>query len=108
MIRRVIGISLAIVLGLVVLGTMSNQPTTTPTRQVSPAGAAAIARLEKEEALNRIKLDWTWRKGGFGTVAVATFTVVNGNDFAIKDLAITCRFEGNSGTEIGRGSATLY
>lgn len=30
-----------------------------------------------------------WRRGGLGSKALVTFTVRNGNDYAVKDIEIT-------------------
>jgi hypothetical protein len=37
-----------------------------------------------------------------------TFTIRNGNTFAVKDVLIECEFRGPSGTVIHTGSKTIY
>jgi len=41
-----------------------------------------------------------WRRGGLGSNALVTFTVRNGNDYAVKDLEITCAFARRDGSHL--------
>lgn len=66
------------------------------------------AELDHQEQAYNIKLDWSGRKGGFGTVFIATFTMKNGNDFDIKDPVISCEQTGPSGTTISKTTQTIY
>ncbi|MGH6875935.1 MAG: hypothetical protein ACREHV_01010 [Rhizomicrobium sp.] len=43
----------------------------------------------------------SWRKGGFGAVAIATFAVRNPGGQAIKDVRFDCTFYAASGTQLG-------
>ncbi len=38
----------------------------------------------------------------------ASFTLNNLNEFAVKDIEVTCAMFGNSGTEIGSAKKILY
>lgn len=49
-----------------------------------------------------------WSKSGFGTVALLTLTVENMNKFAVKDIAISCDFSGNSGTKLNTANGTIF
>ncbi len=49
-----------------------------------------------------------WYKGGFETVQMASFSVVNSAPFAIKDFEVTCTYAGPSGTEIDRNTQVVY
>lgn len=49
-----------------------------------------------------------WRRGGFGGVAIATFTMENPNDFQVKDIVIVCDFFGSSGTKINTAEQIVY
>lgn len=50
----------------------------------------------------------SWAKSGFGTVALVTLTIENMNDFAVKDVAISCDFKANSGTKLNTAESTIY
>jgi hypothetical protein len=41
-----------------------------------------------------------WRRGGLGSKALVTFTVRNGNDYAVKDIEITCAFARRDGSHL--------
>jgi hypothetical protein len=47
-------------------------------------------------------------KGGFGNVAIASFSIRNDNAFDVKDVVIRCEFDGASGTKIGELRSTIY
>lgn len=69
----------------------------------------AARRRQKAEEDERVALkDVRWRQGGFGTVAIVSFAVANGNSFDIKDVVLRCSFFGNSGTALGVASNTVY
>lgn len=50
----------------------------------------------------------SWKKGGFDSIGLMSFTLKNGNDYRVKDISIVCTFYGNSGTELGVRTHTLY
>lgn len=59
--------------------------------------------------LQKIKVGGlTWEKGGFGTVMIATFSIINDNEFDVKNVTITCGHTSNSGTLIDANSKILY
>ena len=41
-----------------------------------------------------------WRRGGLGSNALVTFTLRNNNDYAVKDIAITCVFSRRDGSHL--------
>jgi hypothetical protein len=47
--------------------------------EVSPVGGLRIARQ-------------SWKRGGLGSNALVTFTLRNANDYAVKDIEISCAF----------------
>lgn len=60
-------------------------------------------------ALERILLvDTKWKTGGFGTTALATFTVLNANPFPVKDLSFECAVYAKSGTPLDSLSHVIY
>ena len=41
-----------------------------------------------------------WRRGGLGSNALVTFTLRNSNDFAVKDIEISCAFSRRDGSHL--------
>jgi hypothetical protein len=41
-----------------------------------------------------------WRRGGLGSNALVTFTLRNGNDYAIRDIEISCAFSRRDGSHL--------
>jgi hypothetical protein len=41
-----------------------------------------------------------WRRGGLGSKALITFTLRNGNDYAVKDIEISCAFSRGDGSHV--------
>jgi hypothetical protein len=41
-----------------------------------------------------------WRRGGLGSNALVTFTLRNANDYAVKDIEITCAFSRRDGSHL--------
>lgn len=42
----------------------------------------------------------TWRRGGLGSKALVTFTLRNANDYAVKDIEISCAFARRDGSHL--------
>src|SRR3954454_5619533 len=42
----------------------------------------------------------SWRRGGLGSKALITFTLRNGNDYAVKDIEIACSFVRRDGRHL--------
>jgi hypothetical protein len=42
----------------------------------------------------------SWRRGGLGSKALVTFTLRNGNDYAVKDIEIACAFNRRDGSHL--------
>jgi hypothetical protein len=42
----------------------------------------------------------SWRRGGLGSKALVTFTLRNGNDYAVKDIEIACAFTRRDGSHL--------
>lgn len=98
--------------------------------KVSAEQASARAEAEREEALRRDKMkaaeavarseatrnpatamsvkNFSWKKGGFGSVAIMDLTIANENNFAIKDVTVRCRLFASSGTELSTVVGTIY
>jgi hypothetical protein len=41
-----------------------------------------------------------WRRGGLGSNALVTFTLRNGNDYAVRDIEISCAFSRGDGSHV--------
>ena len=42
----------------------------------------------------------SWRRGGLGSNALVTFTLRNGNDYAVGDIEISCAFARRDGRHL--------
>lgn len=96
---------LALIVLVIVGGVLSGPKTdsSTPTQPPAPSRPDP-----QQSALAKLKLDFTWKLGGFDNVILATFTVKNGNDFDVKDIQIRCEAFGKSGTKIDRNTRTIF
>lgn len=75
----------------------------------SPKHKALIALDGFAQPADHVKLDgFSWEKGGFGVVLVASFHLKNGLPVAVKDIDVTCEVAAASGTVLGSASKTLY
>jgi hypothetical protein len=81
-----------------------------PTRSTSAAPQPVI-KIEPTAAEAREKVemsDFRWKKGGFDSVMLATFTFDNKNEFSVKDIEVRCEHSAKSGTTIDSNSRTIY
>ncbi len=68
----------------------------TPVEAPPPAEAAA-----EIPPVDGLKISsQSWRRGGLGSKALVTFTLRNGNDYAVKDIEITCAFNRRDGSHL--------
>jgi hypothetical protein len=70
----------------------------TPVEAPPPAEAAAATEIPPVDGL-KISSQ-TWRRGGLGSKALVTFTLRNGNDYAVKDIEIACAFNRRDGSHL--------
>jgi hypothetical protein len=64
---------------------------------------------DHRDQANNITIEkWSWHKGGFDNVMIATFTLRNTNDVAVKDIVISCEHLAPSGTTIDTSTRTVY
>jgi hypothetical protein len=86
-------------------------PSVTPTQSVlaspedmalAPAEAAPDETLPAQASpLDGLKISsQSWRRGGLGSKALVTFTLRNGNDYAVKDIEIACAFLRRDGSHL--------
>jgi hypothetical protein len=72
-------------------GSLSNPPATTPA-DAPPVEMAPVDGLKISSQ--------SWRRGGFGSKALVTFTLRNANDYAVKDIEIFCSFTRRDGSHL--------
>jgi hypothetical protein len=60
--------------------------------EVSPEAMASADRLKISSQ--------HWRRGGLGSNALVTFTLRNGNSYAVKDIEISCAFSRGDGSHV--------
>lgn len=73
---------------------------------LSKIALAATYQSNPERALEIA--NFSWEKGGFGSVQLVRFTVKNSAPFAIKDFELTCNHQGPSGTNMDRNVRVVY
>lgn len=77
----------------------------------NPGASATLASARDlhAAAIDHIKIENRgWQAGGFGTVGLFSFRIINENDVAVKDVEIGCVTHAASGTELDRKIGTLY
>jgi len=67
-------------------------PATLPLEAIAPVEAAPIDGLKISSQ--------SWRRGGLGSKALITFTLRNGNDYAVKDIELFCSFARRDGSHL--------
>ena len=63
-----------------------------PLEDVAPAEAAPVEGLKISSQ--------SWRRGGLGSKALVTLTLRNSNDYAVKDIEISCAFARRDGSHL--------
>jgi len=108
----VVGLIFFGVVGLLVLGLIAGSAAIKDGAEKSPSVDSTprekTLRELKEEIRIRIKLDWAWKKTGFGNIMEADFTITNFSPHDIKDIEISTIQSGKSGTQIDRNARTIY
>ncbi|GMO40837.1 hypothetical protein [Bradyrhizobium sp. TM233] len=102
-----------IALFLVVLGVLwlSRSPDDrSQANKVAEARNTDVDRyIAQQQRLLSVKISkFSWQKGGFDNVMLATLTIENTNDFAVKDVDVRCEHTANSGTLIDANTRTIY
>ena len=79
----------------------SQVPDTAPNDiSVDVASPEAIAP-EPAAPVNGLRIaSQSWRRGGLGSIALITFTLRNTNDYAVKDIEISCAFSRRDGSHL--------
>jgi hypothetical protein len=84
----------------------SFNPATTPLEATTPQEAIAPVEAAPVDGL-KISSQ-SWRRGGLGSNALVTFTLRNGNDYAVKDIAIACAFSRRDGSHLTDRTRTIH
>ena len=85
------------------LASLQSEPAATdPVSGPSATVPAATAGQTPEAAeLDRLRISsQSWRRGGLGSKALVTFTLRNDNDYAVKDVEISCSFVRRDGSHL--------
>jgi hypothetical protein len=119
------GLGFALVAGLVIgVGSWkaaSNAAEQQPARLIAsaepdagfPAGGAAPAQASSTApvaaSVDGLKiLSQRWRRAGLGSNALFTFTLRNSNDYAVRDIAISCAFSRGDGSHLTDRSRVIH
>jgi hypothetical protein len=86
----------------------SQAPSAASTDTSPPAATAAVPEIAAPETtvpakppVDGLKISsQSWRRGGLGSKALMTFTLRNGNDYAVKDIEIACAFARRDGSHL--------
>lgn len=70
-----------------------------PAEENQPAEAAPVDGLKI--------LSQSWRRGGLGSNALVTFTLRNTNDYAVRDIEISCAFTRRDGSHLTDRTRTI-
>jgi len=83
-------------------------PAITPTE--APRVAAVEALTPAETApVDGLKISsQSWRRGGLGSKALVTLTLRNSNDYAVKDVEISCAFTRRDGSHQTDRARTIH
>ena len=73
---------------------------TLPLEAIAPVEAAPVDGLKISSQ--------SWRRGGLGSKALITFTLRNGNDYAVKDIEIFCAFARRDGSHLTDRRRTIH
>jgi hypothetical protein len=80
--------------------------------QLGPPDMPAKAPLEtaaEEAPVDGLRISsQSWRRAGFGSNAQVTFTLRNANDYAVRDIEITCSFTRRDGSHLTDRTRTIH
>jgi hypothetical protein len=73
--------------------------------ETAPSGAAPV----ETAPVDGLKISSQfWRRGGLGSNALFTFTLRNANDYAVKDIEISCAFTRRDGSHLTDRTRTIH
>jgi hypothetical protein len=84
-------------------------PDTGPASSASQSGAAPAAGPPEAAPVNGLKISsQSWRRGGLGSKALITFTLRNGNDYAVGEIGLLCSFTRADGSPVTERRPTIH
>jgi hypothetical protein len=76
-------------------------PTAAPATETVPDAQNPVTAATPASPLDGLKISsQSWRRGGLGSKALVTFTLRNGNDYAVRDIEIACSFARRDGSHL--------
>jgi hypothetical protein len=88
----IIGLTTA---GMIIAGQTKASPNSPPKREPQPTDGLVL-------------LDYNWRAGGFGNVAVADVVIQSAKDYGVADIRLDCTTYGKSHTPLGTLHYTIF
>jgi hypothetical protein len=81
-----------------------------PTEAIMPAETAPAETAPVQTSpLDGLKISsQSWRRVGLGSNALVTFALRNGNDYAVKDIEISCSFTRRDGSHLTDRTRTIH
>jgi hypothetical protein len=80
---------------------VSTEPSPPAATAAAPEIAAPETTVPAKPPVDGLKISsQSWRRGGLGSKALMTFTLRNGNDYAVKDVEIACAFARRDGSHL--------
>jgi hypothetical protein len=80
---------------------VSTDPSPPAATAAAPEIAAPETTVPAKPPIDGLKISsQSWRRGGLGSKAMMTFTLRNGNDYAVKDIEIACAFARRDGSHL--------
>jgi hypothetical protein len=84
-------------------------PINTPTQATLVAPAEEAAAPAQAAPVDGLKISSQfWRRGGLGSNAQVTFTLRNGNNYAVRDIEIACAFARRDGSHLTDRTRTIH
>jgi PAS domain S-box-containing protein len=86
-----------------------NDPGANQLSHAAQSAAEQLAvRFPQQFAAIETKLDFTWEKGGFGTVMMANFTIRNDSPVDVGDFKIRCQHYDPNGVVLDQNAGTAF
>jgi hypothetical protein len=74
-----------------------------------PTAEGEVIAPEETAPVDGLKISSQyWRRGGLGSNALVTFTLRNRNDYAVKDIEISCAFTRRDGSHLTDRTRTIH
>lgn len=95
-----------VIFAFLIIG-LFNSPDTKNTN-ITTSEVHVSEKTQKKLVSEQLKLDYEWRKIGFGSVLEADFTITNNSEYDIKDVDIQCEHYSKSDTKIDSNNEVIY